>query len=248
MRTANPALKDSTFAGVRAAAGEPAMTLRGTAAKSLLLLLLTVFAAGFTWNAVAAGNLGIVGPATIVGGIGGFIVALVTVFKPKASPYTAPLYAVLEGLLLGGVSALYNARFAGLPLQAVTLTFGVFAALLLVYRTGIVRVTQNFRLGVFAATGGIAIMYLLSFVLRLFGVQMAFLHDSSPLSIGISLVVVVVAALNLVLDFDFIERGVERGAPRFMEWYAAFGLLVTLVWLYLEILRLLGKLQGRSRS
>jgi len=172
----------------------------------------------------------------------------VTVFKPKASPYTAPLYAVLEGLLLGGVSALYNARFAGLPLQAVTLTFGVFAALLLVYRTGIVRVTQNFRLGVFAATGGIAIMYLLSFVLRLFGVQMAFLHDSSPLSIGISLVVVVVAALNLVLDFDFIERGVERGAPRFMEWYAAFGLLVTLVWLYLEILRLLGKLQGRSRS
>ena len=248
MRTANPALKDSTFAGVRAAAGEPAMTLRGTAAKSLLLLLLTVFAAGFTWNAVAAGNLGIVGPATIVGGIGGFIVALVTVFKPKASPYTAPLYAVLEGLLLGGVSALYNARFAGLPLQAVTLTFGVFAALLLVYRTGIVRVTQNFRLGVFAATGGIAIMYLLSFVLRLFGVQMAFLHDSSPLSIGISLVVVVVAALNLVLDFAFIERGVERGAPRFMEWYAAFGLLVTLVWLYLEILRLLGKLQGRSRS
>ena len=248
MRTANPALKDSTFAGVRAAAGEPAMTLRGTAAKSLLLLLLTVFAAGFTWNAVAAGNLGIVGPATIVGGIGGFIVALVTVFKPKASPYTAPLYAVLEGLLLGGVSALYNARFAGLPLQAVTLTFGVFAALLLVYRTGIVRVTQNFRLGVFAATGGIAIMYLLSFVLRLFGVQMAFLHDSSPLSIGISLVVVVVAALNLVLDFDFIERGVERGAPRFMEWYAVFGLLVTLVWLYLEILRLLGKLQGRSRS
>ena len=248
MRTANPALKDSTFAGVRAAAGEPAMTLRGTAAKSLLLLLLTVFAAGFTWNAVAAGNLGIVGPATIVGGIGGFIVALVTVFKPRASPYTAPLYAVLEGLLLGGVSALYNARFAGLPLQAVTLTFGVFAALLLVYRTGIVRVTQNFRLGVFAATGGIAIMYLLSFVLRLFGVQMAFLHDSSPLSIGISLVVVVVAALNLVLDFDFIERGVERGAPRFMEWYAAFGLLVTLVWLYLEILRLLGKLQGRSRS
>ena len=248
MRTANPALKDSTFVGVRAAAGEPAMTLRGTAAKSFLLLLLTVFAAGFTWNAVAAGNLGIVGPATIVGGIGGFIVALVTVFKPKASPYTAPLYAVLEGLLLGGVSALYNARFAGLPLQAVTLTFGVFAALLLVYRTGLVRVTQNFRLGVFAATGGIAIMYLLSFVLRLFGVQMAFLHDSSPLSIGISLVVVVVAALNLVLDFDFIERGVEHGAPRFMEWYAAFGLLVTLVWLYLEILRLLGKLQGRSRG
>ena len=248
MRTANPALKDSTFVGARAAVGEPAMTLQGTATKSLLLLLLTVFAASFTWKAVATGNLGVVGPSILVGGIGGFIVALVTVFKPRASPYTAPLYAVLEGLLLGGVSALYNARFAGLPLQAVALTFGVFAALLLVYRTGLVRATENFRLGVFAATGGIAIMYLSSFVLRLFGVQMAFLHDSSPLSIGISLVVVVVAALNLVLDFDFIERGVEYGAPRYMEWYGAFGLLVTLVWLYLEMLRLLAKLQGRSRA
>jgi uncharacterized YccA/Bax inhibitor family protein len=248
MRTANPALKDNTFVGAPAAVGEPAMTLQGTATKSLLLLLLTTFAASFTWNAVATGNLGVVGPATLVGGIGGFIVALVTVFKPRASPYTAPLYAVLEGLLLGGVSALYNARFAGLPLQAVALTFGVFAALLLVYRTGLVRATENFRLGVVAATGGIAIMYLLSFVLRLFGVQMAFLHDSSPLSIGISLVIVVVAALNLVLDFDFIERGVQHGAPRYMEWYGAFGLLVTLVWLYLEILRLLAKLQGRSRA
>jgi uncharacterized YccA/Bax inhibitor family protein len=248
MRTANPALKDDTFARGRAAAGEPAMSLPGTATKSMLLLLLAVFSASFTWNAVAAGNYGIVGPATLVGGIGGFVVALVTVFKPRLSPYTAPLYAVLEGLLLGGISALYNARFAGLPLQAVALTFGVFAALLLVYRTGLVRATENFRLGVAAATGGIMVMYLLTFVLRLFGVQLAFLHDSSPLSIGISLVVVVVAALNLVLDFDFIERGVEQRAPKYMEWYAAFGLLVTLVWLYLEILRLLAKLQGRSRS
>jgi uncharacterized YccA/Bax inhibitor family protein len=248
MRTANPALKDDTFARGRAAAGEPAMSLPGTATKSMLLLLLAVFSASFTWNAVAAGNYGIVGPATLIGGIGGFVVALVTVFKPRLSPYTAPLYAVLEGLLLGGISALYNARFAGLPLQAVALTFGVFAALLLVYRTGLVRATENFRLGVAAATGGIMVMYLLTFVLRLFGVQLAFLHDSSPLSIGISLVVVVVAALNLVLDFDFIERGVEQRAPKYMEWYAAFGLLVTLVWLYLEILRLLAKLQGRSRS
>jgi uncharacterized YccA/Bax inhibitor family protein len=245
MRTANPALKESTFAGARARAGEPAMSLQGTATKSLLLVLLTIFSASFTWNAVAAGNLGIVGPATLIGGIGGFVVALITVFKPTASPFTAPIYAVLEGLLLGGVSALYNARFAGLPLQAVGLTFGVFLALLIVYRTGLVRATANFRLGVIAATGGIMVMYLLSFVLGFFGVQMNFLHDSSPLSIGISLVIVVVAALNLVLDFDFIERGVEHGAPKFMEWYAAFGLLVTLVWLYLEILRLLGKLQGR---
>ena len=245
MRTSNPALKGNTFTGVRAAAGEPAMSLQGTATKSFLLILLTIFAASFTWKAVSSGNVAIVGPATLVGGIGGFIVALITIFKPRTSPYTAPIYAVLEGLLLGGISALYNQRFQGLPLQAVALTFGVFMALLIVYRTGLIRATENFRMGVVAATGGIAIMYLLSFVLGFFGVQMNFLHDSSPLSIGISLVIVVVAALNLVLDFDFIERGVENGAPKFMEWYAAFGLLVTLVWLYLEILRLLSKLQGR---
>jgi uncharacterized YccA/Bax inhibitor family protein len=248
MRTSNPALKDGTFTGARAAAGEPAMTLQGTATKSLLLVLLTVFAASFTWNAVATGKVEIVGPATLVGGIGGFVVALVTVFRPRLAPWTGPLYAVLEGLLLGGVSALYNARFAGLPLQAVALTFGVFMALLLVYRTGLIRATENFRLGVVAATGGIMLMYLLSWVLGMFGVQMGFLHDSGPLSIGISLVVVVVAALNLVLDFDFIERGVAHGAPKVMEWYAAFGLLVTLVWLYLELLRLLAKLQGRDRD
>jgi uncharacterized YccA/Bax inhibitor family protein len=248
MRTTNPALKENTFTGARVGAGEPAMSLQGTASKSLVLVLLTVFAASFTWNAVASGNVAILGPATLVGGIGGFIVALITIFKPKLSPYTGPIYAVLEGLLLGGVSALYNSRFAGLPLQAVALTFGVFMALLIVYRTGLIRATENFRLGVVAATGGIMVMYLLSFVLGFFGVQLNFLHDSSPLSIGISLVIVAVAALNLVLDFDFIERGVEHGAPKYMEWYAAFGLLVTLVWLYLEMLRLLAKLQGRSRG
>ena len=248
MRSSNPALKDNTFTGVRAAAGEPAMTLQGTATKSLLLIILTVFSASFTWNAVAAGNTAILLPATLVGGIGGFIVAMITVFKPKLSPYTGPIYAVLEGLLLGGISSLYNQRFQGLPLQAVALTFGVFIAFLIVYRMGLIRATERFRLGVVAATGGIAVMYLLSFVLGFFGVRMSFLHDSSPLSIGISLVIVAVAALNLVLDFDFIERGVEQGAPKFMEWYGAFGLLVTLVWLYLEILRLLSKLQGRGRS
>ena len=248
MRSSNPALKENTFTGVRAAAGEPAMTLQGTATKSLLLIVLTVFSASFTWNAVASGNTAILGPATIVGGLGGFIVALITVFKPKVSPYTGPIYAVLEGLLLGGISSMYNQRFQGLPLQAVALTFGVFIAFLIVYRMGLIRATERFRLGVVAATGGIMVMYLLSFVLGFFGVRMNFLHDSSPLSIGISLVIVAVAALNLVLDFDFIERGVEQRAPKFMEWYAAFGLLVTLVWLYLEILRLLSKLQGRGRS
>jgi uncharacterized YccA/Bax inhibitor family protein len=248
MRTANPALKEGTFTGIRAAAGDAAMTLQGTATKSMLLLLLTVFAASFTWRAVASGNVTILMPAALIGGLGGFIVAMITIFKPNVSPYTAPIYAVLEGLLLGAISSLYNARWAGLPLQAVGLTFGVFMAMLIVYRLGLVRATEKFRLGVVAATGGIAIMYLLSFVLGFFGVQMNFLRDSSPLSIGISVVIVVVAALNLVLDFDFIERGVSYRAPKYMEWYGAFGLLVTLVWLYLEILRLLSKLQGRGRS
>jgi uncharacterized YccA/Bax inhibitor family protein len=248
MRTANPALKEGTFTGIRAAAGEAAMTLQGTATKSMLLLLLTVFAASFTWRAVASGNVTILMPAALIGGLGGFIVAMITIFKPNVSPYTAPIYAVLEGLLLGAISSLYNARWAGLPLQAVGLTFGVFMAMLIVYRLGLVRATEKFRLGVVAATGGIAIKYLLSFVLGFFGVQMNFLRDSSPLSIGISVVIVVVAALNLVLDFDFIERGVAYRAPKYMEWYGAFGLLVTLVWLYLEILRLLSKLQGRGRS
>ena len=245
MRSANPALKERTFSGVRAAADEPAMTLQGVSTKSLVLVLLTVFSASFTWTAVAGGNTGIVGPAALIGGLGGFVVALITIFKPNISPYTAPVYAVLEGLLLGALSSLYNARFAGLPLQAVLLTFGVFMALLLIYRLGIIKATERFRVGVVAATGGIALMYLLSFVLSFFGVQMTFLHDSSPLSIGISLVIVGVAALNLILDFDFIERGVESRAAKYMEWYAAFSLLVTLVWLYLELLRLLSKLQGR---
>lgn len=248
MRTTNPALKEERLTGYRALAGEPTMTMRGTAGKTLGLVLLTVFASSFTWQAVAAGNTGILMPALLVGGLGGFVVAMVTVFKPHLSPYTAPLYAVLEGLLLGGISALYNARFQGIPLQAVGLTFGVFIAMLVLYGTRTIQATERFRTGVVAATMGIAIMYLLSWVLSMFGVSMTFLHDSSPLSIGISLLVVGIAALNLILDFDLIERGVAHGAPRFMEWYASFGLLVTLVWLYLELLRLLSKLQGRGRD
>lgn len=245
MRTSNPALKEDRFAGMAVAAGQPAMTLQGTATRSLLLVLLAAFSAGFTWREVAAGNTGILGPALLAGGLGGLVVAMVTIFKPAASPWTAPLYAVLEGLLLGGISAMYNARFEGLPMQAVALTFGVFLALLVLYRTRVLQATDRFRTGVVAATMGIAVLYLLSFVLRLFGVTMPFLHDSSMLSIGISLVIVGVAALNLILDFDLVERGVALRAPKYMEWYSAFALLVTLVWLYLELLRLLSKIQGR---
>ena len=245
MRTSNPALKDAIFSRERAAFNEAPMTLEGTATKSLVLLALTVFAATFTWTEVLGGNTAVLAPATLIGFLGGLVVALVTVFKPRLSPYTGPLYAVLEGLALGAVSAIYQARFAGLPVQAVGLTFMVFLGMLVVYRTGLVRVTDNFRLGVFAATGGIALFYLLTFVLGFFGVRIPYIHENGLIGIGFSLLVVAVASLNLVLDFDFIERGVHARAPKYLEWYGAFGLLVTLIWLYLELLRLLAKLQSR---
>jgi uncharacterized YccA/Bax inhibitor family protein len=204
-----------------------------------------MFSAAFTWREYLDGNMAILGPAMLVGGLGGLVVAMITIFKPRASPYTGPLYAVLEGILLGALSARYEQRWPGIPMQAVGLTFMVFLSLLIVYRTGLIKVTENFRMGVVAATGGILLFYLLTFILGLFGVSMPLLHGSGLLSIGISVVVVIVAALNLVLDFDFIERGASSGAPKYMEWYGAFGLLVTLVWLYIELLHLLAKLQQR---
>jgi uncharacterized YccA/Bax inhibitor family protein len=245
MRTSNPALKDEYFRRDAAALGEGVMTMQGTTTKSFLLVLLAVFSAAFTWREYLSGNSGILMPAILVGGIGGFIVAMVTVFKPRLAPITAPFYAVLEGLLLGAISARYQAQWAGLPMQAVGLTFMVFLAMLIVYRTRIIKVTEKFRFGVVAATGGIMLFYLLSIVLSFVGVQIPLVHGSGIIGIGFSLVVVGVAALNLVLDFDLIENGVKAQAPKYMEWYGAFALLVTLVWLYLEMLRLLSKLQRR---
>jgi uncharacterized YccA/Bax inhibitor family protein len=183
----------------------------------------------------------------LTGLIGGLIVALVTVFKKEWAPVTTPLYAAFEGVLLGAISLVFNQRYPGIVFNAVALTFGVLAALLLAYRSGVVRPTENMKLGIAAATGGIALVYLVSMGLGFFGKTMPYIHDSGPIGIGFSVVVVGIAALNLVLDFDFIERGAEVGAPKYMEWYGAFGLLVTLVWLYLEILRLLAKLQGKGR-
>ena len=251
MRSGNPALGESTFldlgtgAVVRNDAGT--MTLNGTVNKTAFLLVLTLVAAMYTWSRFFAGDGAGLMPFVWGGLIGGLVLALVTVFKKEWSPVTAPLYAVVEGLALGAISAVFEQRFPGIVMQAVGLTFGTLAALLLAYRSGLIRATENFKLGVFAATGGIMLLYLVNIGMRLFGFEgMGFIHDSGWMGIGFSLVVVVVAALNLVLDFDFIEQGVEQGAPKYMEWYGAFGLLVTLVWLYLEILRLLSKLQSRD--
>jgi len=240
MNSGNPALNSNTFKSINQVAG-PTMTFSGTVNKSLVLLALVIAGTAFTWN--IGGPLGSM--LTIGGAIGGFILAMVTIFKKEWAPVTAPLYAALEGLFLGGISAMYNAQFHGIVLQAVMLTFGVMAAMLFLFQARIIRVTEKFRAGVFAATAGIAIFYLVVMVLQLFKIPVPMMYDGSGLGIALSIFVVAIAALNLLLDFDTIEQGVAYGAPKYLEWYCSFGLMVTLIWLYLEILRLLARLQSR---
>jgi uncharacterized YccA/Bax inhibitor family protein len=253
MRSGNPALKESTFldlgTGSVVTRDGGTMTLNGTVNRTGILLLLAMLTAAFTWHQVL-GPDGMPVPSTgmyaLGGAIGGLVFALITIFKKEWAPVTAPLYALLEGFFLGAISATYEARFNGIVFQAVLLTFGTLFALLFAYRSGLIKATENFKLGVVAATGGIALVYLATMILGFFNVSVPYIHDSGLIGIGFSLFVVVVAALNLVLDFDFIESGVEHGAPKYMEWYGAFGLMVTLVWLYVEFLRLLSKLQSRN--
>jgi uncharacterized YccA/Bax inhibitor family protein len=239
-RSSNPVLKEKAFAG-QLATGE-AMTIQGTVNKTGLLLLLVVVSAAWTWGLSHSETPAAAYPWMIGGALGGFVVALVTVFKKTWSPLTAPIYALLEGLFLGGISAVFERSYPGIAIQAVSLTFAVMFVMLLAYKFGIIRATRGFKLGVIAATGGIALVYMANMVMSLFfHSQISVLSSSSPLGIGISLFVVVIAALNLIIDFDMIETAARMGAPKYMEWYGAFGLMVTLIWLYLEILRLLGK-------
>ena len=243
MRSGNPALTADTFATFPAVSDDQVMTIGGTVNKTALSLLILMVTASFVWNRGAADPS--LWTLTLIGVIGGFLMAMATVFKKTWAPFTTPLYAGLQGLALGGISVVFETTYPGIVSQAVFLTFGTLGALLIAYRSGVIRATENFKLGVAAATGGIAILYLLSFVLGFFGMSVPLIHSSGTFGILFSIFVVVIAALNLVLDFDFIEQGAERRAPKHMEWYGAFGLLVTLVWLYLEILRLLAKLQSR---
>ncbi len=246
-RTANPALSANTFVGLPAATRDDVMTLGGTVGKSTILLLVLLIAASYTWDLHFGGAETSALMPYIWGGAGvGFALALITVFKKTWSPVTAPLYAGAQGLFLGAFSGYMESLFPGIVIQAVGLTFGTFAALLMAYASGLIKATENFKLGVVAATGGVALVYLVSIVMGFFGTGIPMIHESGPMGIGFSLVVVVIAALNLVLDFDFIEAGVEHGAPGYMEWYASFGLLVTLIWLYLEMIRLLSKLRSRN--
>ena len=244
MRTSNPALNEKAFRG-EVALGN-AMTLQGTVNKTGLLLLCVVATSAWTWG-LSHSNVPEAALPWMLGGVlGGFAVALVTIFKKNWAPVTAPIYALLEGLALGGISAIFEKMYPGVAMQAVGLTFGTLFVMLLAYKTGMIRATQGFKIGVIAATGGIAIFYLVEMVLSLFfHIQVPAINGSGFWGIAFSLFVVIVAALNLVLDFDMIETGVRGGAPKYMEWYGAFGLMITLIWLYLEILRLLAKARRR---
>jgi len=244
MKTSNPALGADVFRGQGISYGDT-MTMPGTVNKTGILLLCTIASSAWTWNRFHT-NPESVGALVLGGAIGGFIVALVTVFKKNWSPITAPIYALLEGLVLGAISAIFEVRYNGIALQAVGLTFGTLLALLIAYSSGVIRVTDKFRLGVVAATGGIALFYFAQFILGFFGIHFTTINGAGPIGIGFSLIVVVVAALNLVLDFDLIESGARSGAPKYMEWYGAFAVMVTLIWLYLEMLRLLSKIRSRN--
>lgn len=243
-RSGNPTLKEKTFERPVSYTGTDTMTLQGTINKSFITLIILLGSAFATWMQYFDGH-DVMGLA-ILGGVGAFILALIVSFSPKASPFLVPVYAILEGMFLGAISATYEIAFDGITMKAALLTACIFLALLFIYKFRIITATENFKLGVLAATGGIALMYLVSMVLGFFNIQMPYLHESNWIGIGISLVIVIVAALNLVLDFDFIENGAQQGAPKYMEWYGAFGLMVTLVWLYLELVRLLAKFSSRD--
>lgn len=254
-KSSNPVFGKAIFDRVQTGAQSEVMTIEGTVNKTGLMFLILAFAAAFTWRKFFGAYelsspdaaMSAVMPWMIGGGIGGFIVALITVFRPQSANLSAPIYAVFEGLFLGGISAFFEMRFPGLVMRAVALTFGVFLIMLFLFRSGKIRATGKFRMGVMAATGGIALIYFISFIASFFGANLNFLYGSGMLGIGFSLVVVGIAALNLILDFDFIQRGSSAGVPKYMEWYGAFGLMVTLVWLYIEILRLLSKLAANQR-
>ena len=243
-RSGNPALNKSSFDSFsrtsRGAEINEVMTIKGTVDKTAIGLFLLIFSGYYSF---APGMTYLIP----VGVFGGLIVAIITIFKKEWSPITVPIYAILEGLAMGSISYMFNQAYEGIVMQAIGLTLGILASLLLAYRSGMIKATENFKLGVVAATGGIFLVYMASFVMSFFGASISVLDptNSSLMSIGFSLFIIVIASLNLVLDFDFIEEGAEKGAPKYMEWYGAFGLLVTLIWLYLEILKLLSKLRSR---
>jgi uncharacterized YccA/Bax inhibitor family protein len=271
MRSSNPALNEKVFnreieearasgAGGRMArppvddrvspwtppASADTMTVSGTISATAVLLMLLLAAAWVGWAQVDPSPEGVRVPGWILPALlVGLGIAVLTVFKPKLARFTSPVYALVEGLLLGAISHVFHIQYEGIVVQAVGLTLGVFGLLLFLYATRVIKVTDKLRTGIIVATGSVFLVYMVSLVLRLFGANVPFIHDGGPIGILFSLAVVAIASLNLLLDFDFIEKGAAQGAPKYMEWYGAFGLMVTLVWLYLELLRLLSKLRSR---
>jgi uncharacterized YccA/Bax inhibitor family protein len=242
-KTSNPALNGKTFDG-SVAAGD-AMTLQGTVNKTGFLLFCVSATAAWTWWIASTQGPAAALPWMAGGLIGGLVFAMVTILKKEWSPITAPLYALLEGLALGGISLLFEQRYHGIALNALGLTLGITVVMLVLYTSGAIRATPKFAVGVIAATGGIALVYVVDMVLRMFGRNVPLLNSSGPAGILISVFIVIVAALNLILDFNFVETGVQARAPKYMEWYGAFGIMVTLVWMYLEVLRLVAKTRRR---
>ncbi|WP_029247774.1 Bax inhibitor-1/YccA family protein [Schlesneria paludicola] len=241
MRSSNPVLSANSMDSFR---GEffptsQSMTIQGAATKSLILLGLCIGTGSMTFAMTQGANPGAAMPWMIGGVIGSLIFGMATTFKPTWAPTTAPLYALAEGLLLGAISGMYEKMFNGIVPQAALATLGTMAAMLFAYKTGVIKASRGFVMGVAAATGGIALMYFVAMICSFFGIQMSFLYKPSPFSIAISVGIVIVAALNLIIDFAAIQQAAAQGAPKYYEWYTAFGLMVTLVWLYVEILRLL---------
>jgi uncharacterized YccA/Bax inhibitor family protein len=244
----NPTLSEKLLQkSIRAEQGQT-MTARGTLNKFGFLFLMVMATSIFSWNSFFGGKD--VTGYLWTGMIGGLVIAMVIIFKQTWAPFLSPAYALFEGLFVGSISAIYQNAFGKLApsivLQAVLLTFGTVIAMYALYNFRIIKATEKFRSVIFMATGGIAVFYLIAMVLRFFGMDIPFIHEGSLMGIGFSIFVTAIAALNLILDFDMIEKGSAMGAPKYMEWYCSFGLLVTIVWLYIEILRLLGKLTQRN--
>jgi len=246
MRSSNPTLNDNSFRNLRKSNSNKFMTIDGTVNKTIICLVLLILSASYFWiNIEQFIENGFLTILMIGSAISGFIISLVIIFKKEFSAVMVPIYAIIEGVFLGLISVVFEKLYPGIVIDALALTFGTLFCLLLAYKSRLIKVTENFKLGIVAATGGIFLIYMATFILGFFGVNIPFIHENGLIGIGFSLFVVVIAALNLVLDFDFIENASKRNVPKYMEWYGAFGLLVTLIWLYLEILKLLAKLRSR---
>ncbi|MBC8063437.1 MAG: Bax inhibitor-1/YccA family protein [Chlorobia bacterium] len=246
LTSSNPILSENSFNRHAYLTGEDPgtmMSINGTLNKALILAVLVVASSVLVWQAVAA-NQSLAMPLLIAGALGGLIIALVINFKMESAPILAPAYAVVEGLFIGSISQILNVRYPGIVAQAIVITLAIMLTMLGLYRTGIIKASPMFVKIVSICTIGIGVTYLISFGMAMFGSRMPFIHESTPLGIGISLFTCGIAALNFIIDFDMIEKGAERGQPKYMEWFGAFGLMVTLVWLYIEVLRLLRKLRG----